>query len=98
MLYFRFRMIIVMITCQCFSCYRAVLTQFFNFSYCPASKELELCKKLGGDRIRITYPKGPKGYPIPYDIMVSNKTRIKKKKEETKNMEVFVFPINSYVR
>ena len=50
------------------------------FQLLTHSKELELCKKLVSDKTRITYPKG---YPIPYDIMLSNKTRRKKEKEET---------------
>lgn len=31
-------------------------------------------KKLGGDTARIADPNWPKGYSVPYDIMLNNKT------------------------
>lgn len=31
-------------------------------------------RELGGDRLRTTGPERPKGYSIPYSIMMNNKT------------------------
>ena len=37
----------------------------FSFSRCPASRELEMHKKLGADRTRTADPNWPKGFPVP---------------------------------
>ena len=47
---------------------------FFISSHCPASEELGMHKVAGGDRKRRADPNWPKGCPVPYGIMLNNKT------------------------
>lgn len=75
---FEFVMKIVFLAHQCCSYCWAVLTQSqgcFSFSHCPASMEAEEHKELGGDGTRTAFTQWPKGYPITYDIMLSNNRR-----------------------
>lgn len=66
----------MLITHQCFSCCRALLTQsqgLFSFLCSPASKGAGVHWELGGDRTRTDGSVWPKGYSIPC-IMLNNKT------------------------
>ena len=68
----------VLIMQWCFSYCWALLTQhwgLFCSSHCPAREYARVHRKLGGDTAGTADPNWPKGYPIPYDIMLSNKTR-----------------------
>jgi len=40
----------------------------------PPASRLGMNKKLGGDTAGTADPSGPKGCPIPCDVMLSNKT------------------------
>lgn len=46
-----------------------------SFSHLTARAEAGVHQKLGGDRTKTGDPTWPKGYPIPYGIMLNHKTR-----------------------
>ena len=53
-------------------------------------------KKLGGRTAGTADPNRPKGYHIPYNIMLSNKSWGKKEEGGMLGVMVFVFPSNHY--
>jgi len=54
-------------------CLHAVNAFFTSRTALPV-RSLGLLKKLGEDTTGTADPNGPKGYPIPYDVKLSNKS------------------------
>lgn len=97
MLSFGFLMKIVVLRHQCFSYCRAVKlrAKIFSASH-TAREELGVHKDLGGGTARTADPDWPEGYLIPYGIMLSNDTAVKKEELGTFVVMTFVFLRNHY--
>jgi len=98
MLCYGFLIKIVGLAHQWLSCCREVLTQSQGLLCslcCPASKELGLHKKLGGDRARTSDPSPTKGFSHMTSCSAI-KARLKKKGAGMFRMMAFVFPRNCF--
>jgi len=91
---------IVAITHYYFSCCREVLTEsqgLFCSLCCPASQELGMYSEMGGNTARTDDPDWPNGCPIPYGVMLSNKSWGNGgRRKRTFRLMVFVLPRNHY--
>jgi len=78
---FAFAATAVLTTHQCFGFCQAVLAQHQGCLsrplLLPKANRVGMGKRLGGDRDRTADPNRPKGYPIPYDVTLSNKSKEK---------------------
>lgn len=97
MLSFGFLMKIVVLRHQCFSYCRAVKlrAKIFSASH-TAREELGVHKDPGGGTARTADSDWPEGYLIPYGIMLSNDTAVKKEELGTFVVMTFVFLRNHY--
>lgn len=74
-----FRKRMILITYQCVSCCWVALIlnqRLFSFLCCLKCDKLGVHRELRGNQARTADLNWPKGYPIPYDTILNNNTRV----------------------
>lgn len=97
--WFGFMMKIVAIMHYYFSCREVLIGSqgLFCFLYCPASQELWVHREMEGNTARTDDPDWPNGCPIPYGIMLSNKSWGNGgRRKRTFRLMMFILPRNHY--